>query len=287
MLRALLAVALGLPMTAAAAPKVALVTGATGGLGFETSVQLAQQGYTVVMAARDPEAGRAAAARASELSGGRCEFLRLDLGSTESVRRAAAELESRYPALNVLINNAGVLSRKREVTADGVEAAFGVSHLGHFELTRRLRGALEAGAPSRVVNVSSLMHRKARWDWADPQLEKSWNPLRSYANSKLAVIWFTRELARRLPAGVTAVAVHPGGAATGIFRGLPRPVRWLLGKWLPGPAEVAKPIVRAATAPSIPSGRYYEGFAEAEPSSAARDDASARRLWDYSESLVR
>lgn len=273
---------------AGAAERVALVTGATSGLGLETSVQLAGLGYTVVMAGRDPKAGAAAAATASARSGGRCEFLQLDLGSIASVARAADELKARYPALSVLVNNAGVLALRREETGDGVEADFAVSHLGHFELTRRLLPALQAGAPSRVVSVSSVMHRKARWDWADPQLQRGWNPLRGYANAKLAVVWFTRELARRLPAGVTAVAVHPGGSATNIFRGLPRPARWLLGRWLPGPAEVSRPIVRLASSPDVEgvSGRYFEGSAESQPSAAARDDASARRLWGYSEGLV-
>lgn len=264
-----------------------LVTGANSGIGLAASVELARRGYLVVMGCRDRGRGEAAVRRVVETTGGKAELLPLDLASLKSVREAAAELKRRHPALNVLVNNAGLWSRRRRETVDGLESTFAVNHLGHFVLTLELLGALEAGAPSRVVNVSSEAHRWADWDWDDVQRQKRWSGLRAYSDSKLANIWFTRELARRLPPGVTTNAVHPGGIATGIFREAPGWVRGLFDLVLPGPEKGAAPVVRLACDEALSgvSGRYFSRFDEKPPTPAARDDAQAARLWDYSESL--
>lgn len=240
------------------------------------------------MGCRDRERGDAAVRRVVQESGGRAEFLSLDLASLGRVRLASAELKRRHPALSLLVNNAGVWTRRRTVTRDGFESTFGVNHLGHFVLTLDLLGALQAGAPSRIVNVSSEAHKGAKWDWDDVQRERRWSGLRAYADSKLANIWFTRELARRLPAGVTVNAVHPGGIATGIFRQAPQPLRWLLGAVLPGPEKGAAPVVRLCCDGALEgvSGRYFNQMKEQEPAAAGRDDAAAARLWALSETLA-
>lgn len=265
---------------------VALVTGANTGIGFEAALALARRGHHVVLGCRDKARGEAALERV-KLSGGSAELLLLDLSSLASVREAAAELKRRHSKLKVLLNNAGLVTRKRELTQDGVEKTLGVNHLGHFLLTRELLDELKAGAPSRVVNVSSEAHRGARWDWDDPQLERRWGTLRAYANSKLANIWFTRELSRRLPAGVTATAVHPGSISTDIWRSAPAPVRFLLDLVLASAQKGARPLVRLAADGGVEgvTGRYFDKLKERLPSKAAQDDASARRLWELSEHL--
>jgi len=264
-----------------------LVTGANSGIGLAASVELARRGYLVVLGCRDRGRGEKAVAEVVEKSGGRAELLLLDLASLKSVREAAAELKRRHPALNVLVNNAGLWSRRRRQTVDGLESTFAVNHLGHFVLTLELLDALKAGAPSRVVNVSSEAHRWAQWDWGDVQRERRWSGVRAYSDSKLANIWFTRELARRLPPGVTANAVHPGGIATGIFREAPAWARGLFDLVLPGPEKGAAPVVRLACEPALDgvSGRYFSRFDEKPPTAAGRDDAQAARLWELSERL--
>lgn len=268
--------------------KVCLVTGGNSGIGLEAGVELARRGYLVVLGCRDEARGRAAVEEVQRRSGGKAELLLMDLASLASLRQAAAELRERHPKLKVLLNNAGRICDRREETRDGVEAVLGVNHLGPFELTRGLLPALQAGAPSRIVNVSSAAHARASWDWSDPQLEKGWSRMRAYANSKLANIWFTRELARRLPPGVTATAVHPGVVATNLFRGWPAFVQWGMRLFFRTPEDGARPLVKLADAPEVAgkTGVYFDRLDEKTPSAAAQDDAGAKRLWDYSEALA-
>lgn len=267
---------------------VCLVTGANSGIGFEAAVELARRGFRVVLGCRDRARGEEALRKVKERSAGEAELLLIDLGSLESVRRAAAEMKSRHPRLKVLLNNAGLVSHQRAVTSDGCETTFQVNHLGHFLLTKLLLDSLAAAAPSRIVNVSSAAHRGARWDWDDVQLEKGWGTWRAYCNSKLANIWFTRELSRRLPGGVTATAVHPGGIATNIWRNAPAIARVLLDLVLPGPAAGARPLVKLAADPSVEglTGAYFHKLKEKAPTKLAQDDAAARKLWDLSEKLT-
>jgi NAD(P)-dependent dehydrogenase (short-subunit alcohol dehydrogenase family) len=269
-------------------PRVALVTGANSGIGLAASEELARRGFLVVLGCRDRARGEAAVGEVVAKSGGRAELLLLDLASLRSVREAAAELKRRHPALSLLVNNAGLWNRQRRLTADGHESTFGVNHLGHYALTLELLDALKAGAPARIVNVSSQAHHAARWDWEDVQREKRWSGVRAYADSKLANVWFTRELARRLPPGVAVNAVHPGGIATGIFRQAPGPFRGLLDAVLPGPEKGAAPVVRVACDPALEgvSGRYFNRLKEQPPSAAGQDDVAAARLWELSRTLV-
>lgn len=270
---------------------VCLITGANSGIGFEAAVALANRGYHVVMGCRDQKRGEEAVATVRERSKGEAELLLIDLSSQASVRKAADELKKKHPKLKVLLNNAGVWTKTRELTKEGVEMTLGVNHLGHFLLTKLLWDNLKAAAPSRVVNVASAAHRGARWDWGDPQLERwprRWGGLVAYANSKLANIWFTMELSRRLPAGVTATAVHPGGIATNIFRGAPGALRFILDRVLPGPETGARPLVRLAADGDVEglSGVYFEKMKPSRPTALARDDEAAKKFWEYSEGLL-
>src|SRR4051812_24820607 len=240
--------------------RVAVVTGANTGLGYETAKALAERGASVVLAVRNVEKGERAAARMT----GDVTVQALDLTSLDSVRTAAAALRSRLDRIDLLINNAGVMYTPKQNTRDGFEMQFGTNHLGHFALTGLLLDLLLPVPGSRVVTVSSTGHRiRAAIHFDDLQWERSYSRVGAYGQSKLANLMFTYELQRRLAAhGTTAaVAAHPGISDTELVRNSPaivrRPVTWLAPVLTQPAAAGALPTLRAATDPSVLGGQYY------------------------------
>src|SRR5215475_173622 len=215
--------------------RLAVVTGANTGLGFETAQVLAARGASVVLAVRDTEKGKAAAARiAVTAPGADVTVQHLDLTSLDSIRAAAGELRAQHPAIDLLINNAGVMFPPKQTTGDGFELQFGTNHLGHFALTGLLLEQMLPVPGSRVVTVSSLAHRiQARINFDDLQSEHSYSRVAAYSQSKLANLMFTYELQRRLSgAGTTiAVAAHPGLASTELTRHTPA-IAALIYAWM-------------------------------------------------------
>jgi NAD(P)-dependent dehydrogenase (short-subunit alcohol dehydrogenase family) len=214
-----------------------------------------------------------------------------DLASLEQVRVLAGRLDG-LERIDVLINNAGLVLGERRITPDGLEHVFALNHLAPFLLTSLLLPKLTASAPARVVTVTSDAHSAARLDLSDPNLEHGWDSWRSYANSKLANILFTRELARRLDGtGVTANCAHPGVVRTGFGRES-RPLLKLgitiARPFMLSPERGADTIVYLASSPDVAgqTGGYYVKRQRREPSAAARDDAAARELWELSEKLT-
>src|SRR5256885_1296170 len=207
--------------------RLAVVTGANTGLGFETARVLAARGASVVLAVRDTEKGKRAAARIAGTAPGADVMVQpLDLACLDSVRAAAAELRARHPRIDLLINNAGVMFPPRQTTGDGFELQLGTNHLGHFALTGLLLEQMLPVPGSRVVTVSSQAHRiRARINFDDLQSQRSYRRVAAYSQSKLANLLFTYELARRLSGAATtttiAVAAHPGLAATELTRHTP------------------------------------------------------------------
>jgi NAD(P)-dependent dehydrogenase (short-subunit alcohol dehydrogenase family) len=278
--------------------RVAVVTGANTGLGFETARRLAERGASVVLAVRDTEKGKLAAARMN----GDVSVQELDLTSLESVRAAAAGLRATHPRIDLLINNAGVMYTPKQTTHDGFELQFGTNHLGHFALTGLVLDLLLPVPGSRVVTVSSTGHRiRADIHFDDLQWERSYGRAAAYGQSKLANLMFTYELQRRLAAhGTTAaVAAHPGIADTELVRNIPavlrRPVSWL-APLISQPATAgALPTLRAATDPAVLGGQYYgpdglvegRGFPKLVVSSPESYDVTVQqRLWAVSEDLT-
>ena len=194
--------------------------------------------------------------------------------------------------IDVLVNNAGVMAGQRRVTADGFDEVFAVNHLAPFLLTNLLLGKLTAAGPARVITVTSGAHTAASLDVDDLQLEHGWDSWRAYANSKLANILFTRELARRLEgSAVTANCAHPGMVRTRFGREAQRPMRVAVTLARPlmlSPRRGARTIVYLATSPQVAgeTGGYYVKSQRREPSPAARDGAAARKLWQLSEELA-
>ncbi|EFG76545.1 oxidoreductase, short chain dehydrogenase/reductase family protein [Mycobacterium parascrofulaceum ATCC BAA-614] len=283
--------------------RVAVITGANTGLGYETAAALADHGARVVLAVRNLDKGKDAAARiAAKSPGADVALQELDLTSLDSVRTAAERLKSDYDHIDLLINNAGVMYTPKETTKDGFELQFGTNHLGHFALTGLLLERLLPVPGSRVVTVSSMGHRiLADIHFDDLQWERSYNRVAAYGQAKLANLLFTYELQRRLaPHGTTiAAAAHPGGSNTELGRYTPTVFRPLVNVFFSVIAQDAAmgalPTLRAATDPAVLGGQYYgpDGFAETRghpkivsSSAKSHDPDRQRRLWTVSEELT-
>jgi NAD(P)-dependent dehydrogenase (short-subunit alcohol dehydrogenase family) len=278
--------------------RVAVVTGANTGLGFETAKVLAERGASVVLAVRNVEKGRQAAARMT----GDVTVQALDLTSLASIRTAAEDLRADHQRIDLLVNNAGVMYTPKQTTQDGFEMQFGTNHLGHFALTGLLLDLLLPVPGSRVVTVSSVGHRiRAAIHFDDLQWERSYNRVAAYGQSKLANLMFTYELQRRLAThGTTsAVAAHPGMSDTELARNSPAVARLLLTALAPAitqkPAKGALPTLQAAADPAVLGGQYYgpDGIGETRghprlvtSSPQSYDVAVQQRLWAVSEDLT-
>ena len=213
--------------------RVILITGSTDGIGKQTALELLRGGHHVIVHGRSRpsvEAAVAALGAAVPAAGGegRLDAVSFDLGALASVRRGAAELIERFPAIDVLVNNAGIFAAERAVTADGVELTFAVNYVGPFLLTHLLSPALERGAPARVINLSSIAHTRGRIHLDDLGLAKAYTGYAAYAQSKLAVVMHALSLAERwAPTAIAAYSVHPGVVETKLLRQGFGPVRGL------------------------------------------------------------
>jgi NAD(P)-dependent dehydrogenase (short-subunit alcohol dehydrogenase family) len=282
--------------------RIAIVTGANSGLGYDTAAILADKGAHVVLAVRNLDKGREAVDRIKAASPNAVVALQeLDLSSLDSVRKAAEELRAAHPRIDLLINNAGVMYvPTRETTKDGFEMQFGTNHLGHFALTGLLLDNMLSVDGSRVVTVSSVGHRLlARIHFDDPHLQRKYNRVEAYGQSKLANLMFTYDLQRRLKLkGVptVALAAHPGFSDTELMRYLPDFIPNFVWKIGTQPADKgALPTLRAATDPGAQGGQYYgpDGLGEVKgspkvvaSSAQSHNEELQRRLWTMSEELT-
>jgi NAD(P)-dependent dehydrogenase (short-subunit alcohol dehydrogenase family) len=285
--------------------KTVVVTGATGGLGYETALALAKAGAEVILTGRDDQKGQSAIEKVSrEVVGAKVGYERLDLASLASIAEFAERMRART-SLDILINNAGVMALpRRQVTADGFEMQFGTNHLGHFALTARLMPLLRRANGARVVSLSSLAHRTGRIDFNDLQGVRVYSPWKAYGQSKLACLMFALELRRRSDAAgwkVTSNAAHPGFARTNLFTSGPGGLLSVATDFAApffghSAADGARPTLFAATSPTAGPGGYYGpgGFGELRGAPAralimpqARDAVAAARLWDVSATLTR
>ena len=281
--------------------RVAVITGANSGIGFEIATVLAARGSSVVLACRNPERADAARARVLALApDASVELALIDLSDLASVRRGATELVDRHPAIDLLVNNAGVLMTPHEISVDGLELQLATNHLGHFALTGLLLPSLLAAPHARVVTMTSIGHFIGRIDFEDLQRTTRYRKGPTYAQSKLANLLFAYELQRRFAtAGVTArsLAAHPGSSDTDIARFIPRIQRALspLSRVLQQSAAMgALPALRAATDPDARGGECFgpralqwRGHPKLVRSSPRSHDLSVqRRLWEVSEELT-
>jgi NAD(P)-dependent dehydrogenase (short-subunit alcohol dehydrogenase family) len=287
--------------------RTAVITGATGGLGYETALALAGAGATVVLTGRNDAKGRHAIANIrGQVASANISYQTLDLANLASVADFAARFAAAHGSLDLLVNNAGVMSLpKRQTTADGFEMQFGTNYLGHYALTAHLLPWLRRGNQPRVVNLSSLAHRTGKIDLDDLQGARAYSPWKAYCQSKLAMLMFALELQRRSNAlgwGLTSNAAHPGYARTDLIPNGPGAsgLFWRINKSLQplishSAAAGALPTLFAATSPEAqPAGYYgpnwiYELKGPPVPAKImpqAKDAAVAARLWDVSAALT-
>jgi NAD(P)-dependent dehydrogenase (short-subunit alcohol dehydrogenase family) len=275
------------------AETVAIITGASAGIGLATALGLARAGMRVVMTGRNAARTEAARRSVAERSGNPEVTTALaDFASLAEVRRLADELLRAHPRIDVLVNNAGLMTPTCQQSADGYELTFAVNHLAPFLLTNLLLERLEESAPARIVTVASDAHRNARIDPTSLARPQDWGSFKAYGRSKLCNILFTRELAARLAgSGVVATCLHPGVVATelGNRGGGLIGLGWRLGKaFMLSPEKGAETSIFLATVP-YPApfhGAFVVRKQGAQPAPAARDDTLARRLWEESARLV-
>jgi NAD(P)-dependent dehydrogenase (short-subunit alcohol dehydrogenase family) len=283
--------------------KTVVVTGGNSGIGLETAVELGRMGARVIITARSQSRGEAAVATIAQrilgpgaIQGGSVELSVFDLGDLASVRRGTADLLSRCPRLDVLVNNAGLVLTERSQTVDGYESTFAINHLGPFLLTTMLVPRLLESAPARIVNVSSTAHNTARrgMSFDDLQSKHGYSGMRVYGESKLANILFALELTRRYESqGLTANSLHPGTVRTGYGADGDAKGFLALGiriakPFFLSPARGARTSIYLASSPDVAdvSGNYFVKCKARSPRRWAQDADAARRLWNVSEALV-
>ncbi|MCX7840878.1 MAG: SDR family oxidoreductase [Anaerolineae bacterium] len=274
--------------------KICLVTGATSGIGLETAKQLARLGATVIIVGRDAMRSATAVAQIRQHSGNaNVEFLVADLSAQAQVRTLAEQFRRRYARLDVLINNAGVAMMRRQESVDGIEMTFATNVLAPFILTHDLLDVLKASAPSRIINVGSTLHKNAKFDWDDVQMKRKYDGLMAYNNSKLALLWFTYELARRLQGtGVTVNALHPGAVRTNLIARNGWFYKWIVNPIFSLQAisaeQGAQTSVYLASSPEVEgvTGKYFGKCKPRESSPASYDEEAQKRLWRLCEEMT-
>jgi NAD(P)-dependent dehydrogenase (short-subunit alcohol dehydrogenase family) len=279
-----------------------MVTGASSGIGREIALGLARRDARVFLVCRDPGRGRAAQEYIRRQSGNNdVHLLMADLSVQDQIRMLAMDYVQQHGVLHLLVNNAGVIMGKRVLTADGIEMTFAVDYLSYFLLTNLLLGALKAGAPSKIVNMTTSLHRMAKLDFGNLQGEKSFGRDSAYARSKLAVVLFTYELARRLEgSGITVNCVCPGACSSTIWSHSSRTIDSFFHALMKGPEQGAVLPLHLACASGVEglTGRYFEtkqhlkitrvnvNGTESKSSHLSYDRETAAKLWEVSERLT-
>lgn len=273
--------------------KTCIVTGANSGIGKATATHLAGLGARVVLICRNSKRGEKAREIIIKSTGNRAvDLLLADLSIQREVRRVAGEIDARYERIDVLINNAGLMTRSRRLSADGLEMQFAVNHLAPFLLTHLLLDKIKASAPARIITLASTAHSRGYIDFDDLQGELSYNGWQAYANSKLANVMFTYELARRLDgSGITVNCVHPGVIHTGLMRNVSKIISglwFLLQGFFKKADEGAETPVYLASSPEVTgiSGKYFRHCKPCGTSEESNNKEIQQRLWETSKALT-
>jgi NAD(P)-dependent dehydrogenase (short-subunit alcohol dehydrogenase family) len=273
--------------------KTCLITGATSGIGKATALALAKKGATVILAGRDEKRCQKTVTQIKNETGNpNIDYLLVDLSVQAQVRKLADDFNSRYNRLDVLVNNAGAFYAFRQVSADGIEMNFAVNHLAYFLLTQLLLETLKTSPPARIVNVASNSHLGEHLDFDNLELKRGYWAVRAYGRSKLANLYFTYELARRLDGtGVTVNAMHPGFVRTNMGANNGWPVRLFLPLVHLSsltPEEGARTAVYLASSPEVESvtGKYFVREREVASDPVSYDESVAKRLWELSEEMT-
>ena len=266
--------------------KTAIITGATSGIGKVTALAIAREGAHLVLPVRNMEKGEALREEIiSETGNKSIELMSCDLASLDSIRSFAKSFLTKYDQLHLLVNNAGLWESKRKESSDGIEMNFAVNHLAPFLMTNLLLDVIKKSAPARIINVSSTAHKYAKMNFDDLEGEKRWDSMKSYAQSKLSNIFFTRKLARELEGtGVTVNCLHPGVVSTHLFDNMPGFFRRIFGLFMISPEKGAETSIFLATSPEVEniSGAYFKKKKRAKTTMHAEDMKAADILWEVS-----
>ncbi len=266
--------------------KTAIITGATSGIGRETAFAIAKKGARLVLPVRNMESGEKLREEITEKTGNRhVELIPCRLDSLDSIRQFAEAFRKTHDSLHLLINNAGTWEVKRKESEDGIEMNLAVNHLAPFLLTYLLLDMIRESAPARIVNVSSSAHKQTRMNFDDPEGKRRWSSLKSYAQGKLANIFFTRKLAADLEgSGVTVNCLHPGVVQTRLFDKMPPFFRKIFGLIMIPAKKGAETTVYLATSPEVEgvSGKYFAKKKEAKTTRHAQSMEAAEQLWQLS-----
>jgi NAD(P)-dependent dehydrogenase (short-subunit alcohol dehydrogenase family) len=284
--------------------KVIIVTGGNSGLGYESVKAFAEKGAEVILTSRSMEKGEAAKTKIGKAKG-KIEVMELDLMDFASIKGFAENFKKKYNRLDVLLNNAGIMTTPYFLTKDGLEAQNGTNHFGHFALTGQLFDLIKNTPKSRIVNVSSMAHKQGKMDFDNLLFEngKGYSPMKSYGRSKLMNLLFTYELQRKIKAaGIDSIAVaaHPGVSNTNLFQYLDknfifRLIKPLMSPFIQEQEMGALPEIRAAADPNVKGGEYYgpNGFNEmkgfpalVQSNKASHQLENAKKLWEVSEKLT-
>lgn len=270
--------------------KTAIITGATSGIGKETAIALAQKGYQLVLPVRNPEKGQQLKASIEQhASVEPITIMPCDLESLQSVRDFAEAFISQHKTLDLLINNAGIWETKHKRSKDGFEKNFAVNHLAPFLLTHLLLECLQQTPQARIINVASEAHRVGKIHFEDIHFSRGFGSMKSYAQSKLANILFTRKMAQQLNGkGTTVNCLHPGVVATRLFDKFPAPLSFLFRPFMRSPRQGAQTSIYLASSPEVAhiSGAYFSNSKMRKPAPHARSQNTADRLWDLSLKLT-
>lgn len=270
--------------------KICIITGATSGIGKETSKALAEKGYTLILPIRDSLKGDTLKDEILEKTPeANLDFRHCNLASLDSIREFSAGFLKDYDRLNLLINNAGIWENKRNESEDIIERNFAVNHLAPFLLTLNLLDVLKNSAPARIVNVSSEAHRQGKMNFNDLEYKKNFSGFGSYAQSKLANILFTKKLSQKLKGtGVTVNCLHPGVVSTNLFNKMPEVLLSIFKMFMVSPEKGAQTSIYLATSPEVEgvSGEYFSKSKIKKPASQALRQDTADQLWSVSEKYV-
>ncbi len=270
--------------------KICLITGATSGIGKETAKVLAAKGAIVVLPIRDSLKGDILKDEILEQTpDAKIELMHCNLASFDSIRSFVKEFKSKHDKLHLLVNNAGIWETKRNLSEDGVEMNFAVNHLASFLLTHLLLDTIKKSAPARIINVSSEAHRNGKINFADLEFEKSFSSFKSYSQSKLANILFTKKLSQQLKdTGVTVNCLHPGVVSTGLFEKMPGLFTTVMKPFMLTPTKGAETSIYLATSPEVEkiTGEYFVKKKPKKPATVALRQDVANKLWEVSEKYV-
>jgi NAD(P)-dependent dehydrogenase (short-subunit alcohol dehydrogenase family) len=271
--------------------KICMITGANSGIGKATALALAEMGVTIVMVCRNKERGESAQQDIIEKTGNKnINLLICDLSSQEQIRNLVLEFKQKYQGLHVLINNAGIVLSKRQLSVDGIEMNIAVNYLAPFLLTNLLIDILKKSAPSRIINVSSGVHKMASMDFDDLQGEnKKYGAFKNYGVPKLAITLFTYELSRKLErTGVTVNTVHPGVVRSNLGRDLPAISRGFQKTFFKSPRKGAATSIHLASSPDVEgiTGKYFVKKQPKKSSDESYNEEYAQKLWEISAEMT-